>query len=67
MSESPWIHVDNQSFLIDVASDRRTPGLYHADIVADSNDLVRSTISVKRSNRLARTRNRRAKATIGKF
>jgi hypothetical protein len=67
MSESPWVHVDNQSFLIDVFIDRRTFRLYRKAIVAHGNHIVRRTSSIRSLNRLARTEKRHPKATIRKI
>jgi hypothetical protein len=67
MSESPWVHVDNQAFPIDVVSDRRTFRLYRQAIVAHGNNLVRRTSSFRSPSRLARTEKRRPKATIRKL
>jgi hypothetical protein len=67
MSESPWVHVDNQAFPIDVFSDRRTFELYRQAMVANGNNLVRRTNSVRCPSRLARTEKRRPKAAIRKL
>jgi hypothetical protein len=67
MSESPWVHVDNQAFLIDVVSDRRTFRLYRSAMIARGNNLVRRTSSLRSPSRLVRTEKRRPKAVIRKL